>query len=125
MKVWLEGRHDHDRGHHEMASARDVTDRIFMDGGFIVEQARRRGVDHPKSDRTKDFPGPHLAVPPRPADQPIRRGATFSERHPLCHPERSAPCGIEGSARCQPLVSLAIAVYGILRLRAWRALRSG
>ena len=42
---------------HEMAFARDVSDRvIFMDGGVIVEEGDPREViENPKSDRTKSF----------------------------------------------------------------------
>jgi polar amino acid transport system ATP-binding protein len=42
---------------HEMAFARDVSDRlIFMDGGLIVEQGNPREViDNPKEERTKQF----------------------------------------------------------------------
>ena len=42
---------------HEMAFARDVSDRvIFMDGGVIVEQGDpRRVIDHPESERTRAF----------------------------------------------------------------------
>ena len=44
---------------HEMGFAREVADRvIFMDGGYIVEQGTPESVlDHPTSDRTKDFLG--------------------------------------------------------------------
>ena len=42
---------------HEMAFARDVSDRvIFMDGGVIVEQGKPRQVlENPQSERTKAF----------------------------------------------------------------------
>ncbi len=42
---------------HEMAFARDVSDRvIFMDGGYIVEQGTAKDViDNPKCERTKQF----------------------------------------------------------------------
>ena len=42
---------------HEMAFARDVSDRVmFMDGGIIVEQGDpRQVIDNPQSDRTKAF----------------------------------------------------------------------
>ena len=42
---------------HEMAFARDVSDRvIFMDGGLIVEEGDPREViENPKSERTKAF----------------------------------------------------------------------
>ena len=42
---------------HEMAFARDVSDRlIFMDGGVIVEQGDpRQVIDHPQNERTRAF----------------------------------------------------------------------
>ena len=42
---------------HEMAFARDVSDRIiFMDGGVIVEQGDAKElIDHPKEERTRKF----------------------------------------------------------------------
>ncbi len=42
---------------HEMAFARDVSDRlIFMDGGVIVEQGNpRQVIDHPQNERTRAF----------------------------------------------------------------------
>ena len=42
---------------HEMAFARDVSDRVvFMDGGYIVEQGNARDViDNPQQERTKQF----------------------------------------------------------------------
>ena len=42
---------------HEMAFARDVSDRvIFMDGGYIVEQGDAREVlGNPKNERTRSF----------------------------------------------------------------------
>ena len=42
---------------HEMAFARDVADRlIFMDGGVIVEEGDPRQVmDHPRTERTRQF----------------------------------------------------------------------
>ena len=42
---------------HEMAFARDVSDRlIFMDGGVIVEQGDpRQVINHPREDRTRQF----------------------------------------------------------------------
>ncbi len=42
---------------HEMAFARDVSDRIvFMDGGYIVEEGAAKDlIDNPKEERTKQF----------------------------------------------------------------------
>ena len=42
---------------HEMAFARDVSDRIiFMDSGYIVEEGAAKDlIDNPKEDRTKQF----------------------------------------------------------------------
>ncbi|HIZ19853.1 MAG TPA: polar amino acid ABC transporter ATP-binding protein, partial [Firmicutes bacterium] len=42
---------------HEMAFARDVSDRVlFMDGGVIVEQGDpAQVIEHPQSERTKAF----------------------------------------------------------------------
>ena len=42
---------------HEMAFAREVSDRvIFMDQGIIIEQGDAKEVmDHPKNERTKSF----------------------------------------------------------------------
>ena len=42
---------------HEMAFARDVSDRlIFMDDGVIVEQGDpKQVIDHPREERTKQF----------------------------------------------------------------------
>ena len=42
---------------HEMAFAREVSDRvIFMDGGVIVEQGdARQVIEHPREERTRQF----------------------------------------------------------------------
>ena len=42
---------------HEMAFARDLSDRIiFMDGGVIVEQGNARDlINNPQNDRTRAF----------------------------------------------------------------------
>ena len=42
---------------HEMAFARDVSDRVvFMDGGVILEDGTPEEIfDHPKYDRTREF----------------------------------------------------------------------
>lgn len=47
---------------HEMGFAREVADRVvFMDGGVIVEEGTPEEViDHPRSERTRDFLG-HIA----------------------------------------------------------------
>jgi ABC-type polar amino acid transport system ATPase subunit len=41
---------------HEMAFARDVSDRvIFLDGGVIVEEGGPEIIDAPSEARTRDF----------------------------------------------------------------------
>ena len=44
---------------HEMAFARDVSDKvIFMDKGIVLEQGTPQDVfEHPKEERTKQFIG--------------------------------------------------------------------
>ena len=112
---------------HEMGFARDVADRvIFMDGGFIVEQGTPEEVfDTPSPiGRKTSWATSHSSrrAPPSNrsggARQPQASGTRFVILNGAHRAESKDP------ARCQPLVSL-LSPYGILRLRAWRALRSG